>query len=299
MAGFYRAASEYAETVGGFIRAGLKNDDPVMVAVPRTNALLLREYLGVYAQRVNFADMATLGRNPARIIPAIQTFAESHSGQRVRYVGEPFWRSRTAAERYEAMRHEALLNLAFASQPISILCPYDAAGLDHVVLAEAEQTHPTLLRAGRAEPSRAYSGPGWQPAGGDGALPEPPAGLEVLTYRDQPATARTFVRERARAAGLREPRITDLVIAVGELVANTLRHTRGNGTLRVWRTPAEVICEIRDGGYISDVLAGRRYPPADAGSGHGLWVVHQVCDLVEMRTGSEGTTFRLHMGLKT
>jgi anti-sigma regulatory factor (Ser/Thr protein kinase) len=298
IAAFYRAASEYAETVGGFIRAGLNDDDPVMVAVPRTNALLLRDYLGVYAERLTFADMATLGRNPARIIPAIQAFAESHSGRPVRYVGEPVWRSRTISERSEVMRHEALLNVAFARQPISILCPYDAAGLDQAVLAAAERTHPTLLRAGRTEPSQAYSGPGWQHAG-DGALPEPPAGLEVLTYRAEPARARTFVRARARAAGLREPRITDLVIAVGELAANTLRHTRGTGTVQVWRTPAEVICEIRDSGHITDALAGRHYPAADAGSGHGLWVVHQVCDLVEMRTGSGGTTFRLHMALKT
>jgi anti-sigma regulatory factor (Ser/Thr protein kinase) len=296
IAAFYRATSEYAEAVGGFIQAGLDGGEPVMVAVPRQNALLLRDHLGVRADRVSFTDMATLGRNPSRIIPAVQAFVQSRGGQQVRYVGEPVWPSRTAPERSEAMRHEALLNVAFAAQPIRILCPYNAARLDADVLAAAEQTHPELLHAGRIEPSSAFAGPGWQPAG-PGSLPEPPGGLEILTYRDEPGRARSFVRERARAAGLREPRVTDLVIAVGELAANTLRHTRGTGTVRVWGTAVEVICEVRDGGHIRDALAGRRCPRADAGRGHGLWVVHQVCDLVEMRTGSSGTTFRLHMGL--
>jgi anti-sigma regulatory factor (Ser/Thr protein kinase) len=296
LAAFYRTASEYAETVGGFIRSGLDHDDPVAAAVPRPSALLLAEFLGVHADRVNFADMATLGRNPARIMPAIQAFAESHRGQQVRYVAEPVWRARTAPEQAEAIRHEALLNIAFPGQPITILCPYHSVGLESGVLAAAGQTHPALLRAGQIEPSAAFAGANWQPAA-DGPLPEPPAGLESLTYREEPGMARTFVRQQAWAAGLREPRITDLVIAVGELAANTVRHTPGTGIVRVWGTPVEVICEMRDSGHIRDSLAGRRRPAADAAGGHGLWVVHQVCDLAEMRTGSSGTTFRLHMSL--
>ena len=44
-----------------------------------------------------------------------------------------------------------------------------------------------------------------------------------------------------------------------------------------------------------DPLVGRRRP-AEA-TGLGLWVVHQVCDLVELRTGPAGTTIRTHMRL--
>ncbi len=58
--------------------------------------------------------MAELGRNPARIIPEVQAFTDKHPGQRVRFVGEPIWPGRSAAEICEATRHEALLNLAFA-----------------------------------------------------------------------------------------------------------------------------------------------------------------------------------------
>ncbi len=293
---FYSVLRDYASAVGGFVRAGLRAGEAVMVAVPATQAKALRDYLRADAEQVAFADMSTLGRNPARIIPAIRSFADARPGQLVRYVGEPSWRSRSAAEQVEVMRHEALLNLAFGRSEVRFLCPYDEAALDEGVLAGAERTHPALMRNGYPEPSRMYVGDGALHRE-DTPLPEPPARLPVLTYREDPAAARAFAREQAYAAGLREPRLTDLVIAVGELAANTLRHTTGTGTVRVWATASEVVCEVHDGGYIRDALAGRRLAAADAGRGHGLWVVNQVCDLVEMRTGSGGTTFRLHIAL--
>ena len=298
MAALYAGADDYAATVGAFVRDGLAAGDPVLVAVPARQALLLRDVLDHRLDAITFVDMTTLGRNPARIIPAVQTFADAHSGHLVRYVGEPLWTSRTPVEYAETMRHEALLNIAFAGRPLCVLCPYGQELLDPDVLAGVRRTHPVLMRAQGTEPSPDFADGNWPDAEID-PLPEPPAGLTVLTYRDQPAAAREFVRARASAAGLREPGLTDLVIAVGELAANTLRHTAGSGTIGVWTSGAEVICEVRDTGYIRDALAGRRFPAADAGQGHGLWVVHQVCDLVEMRTGDSGTTFRLHMGLRS
>jgi anti-sigma regulatory factor (Ser/Thr protein kinase) len=296
IAAFYRSADDYTATIGDFIASGLAAGMAVMAAVPAPNRALLVERLGRESDQVTFADMTRLGRNPGRIIPAIRSFAGSHPDRELRYVGEPIWPSRTAAETTEAVHHEALLNLAFAAQPICILCPYDAARLGRAALSQAEQTHPLVLAGGRLEPSPLFAGQAGFPGDAD-RLPDPPAEAEVVTYRENPGVARSFVRERAGAAGLREPRLTDLVIAVGELAANTLRHTHGPGWLRLWATPAEVICDVSDDGYIADSLAGRRFPPVDAGSGHGLWVVHQVCDLVEMRTSTFGTTFRLHMSL--
>jgi anti-sigma regulatory factor (Ser/Thr protein kinase) len=295
---FYNSADEYAQVTGDFVRAGLDAGSPVMIAVPAANAGIIKSHLGGRAGRAVFEEMTALGRNPARILPAISAFADSHPGQIVHYVGEPAWPSRTAPERAEVMRHEKLLNLAFGSGRIRILCPYDATRLGPDVLAEAAGTHPILMRNGHPEHSAAFSARA--PASAVASpLPGPPAGTAVLTYRDDPGAARQFARQQARAAGLPEPRLTDLVIAVGELAANTLRHTSGDGTVRVWVDDGEVICEVRDHGHIRDPLAGRRCPPADAAGGHGLWVVHQVCDLVEMRSGSSGTVFRLHMALQS
>jgi anti-sigma regulatory factor (Ser/Thr protein kinase) len=118
----------------------------------------------------------------------------------------------------------------------------------------------------------------------------------VRTYREDQSGLRLFVAEQARRAGLGGQRVRDLVIAVGELAGNTLVHTSGPGTLALWAAGDEVICQIQDGGWISDPLAGTTCPdPAAPGGGRGLWIVRQLCDRVEMDSGPSGTTFRLHM----
>ena len=64
----------------------------------------------------------------------------------------------------------------------------------------------------------------------------------------------------------------------------------------MWHDDQEIFCQLHDQGWITDPLAGRvRRSPESRG--HGLFLVNQVCDLVELRTGREGTTARLHMRL--
>ena len=53
---------------------------------------------------------------------------------------------------------------------------------------------------------------------------------------------------------------------------------------------------MQDQGWIADPLAGRVRRAPDS-RGHGLFLVNQVCDLVELRTGQAGTTVRMHMSL--
>lgn len=126
-------------------------------------------------------------------------------------------------------------------------------------------------------------------------LSPPPRDALSFTYRDELAEVRALVRVRAWRAGLPEGKASDLVLAVSEAAANTFRHTRAPGTLVIWHDENEVVCEIRDQGVITDPLAGRRAPPPGSAGGHGLWLVHQVCDQVELRSGPGGTTLRMHM----
>src|SRR5262249_57233886 len=95
---------------------------------------------------VSYGDMADLGRNPGRVIPAVRAFAEAHPGRRVRYLCEPVWPGRSAAETCEATRYEALINLALSGTPVSIMCPYDAVGLAPAALLEAKGAHPPGLQ---------------------------------------------------------------------------------------------------------------------------------------------------------
>ena len=59
--------------------------------------------------------------------------------------------------------------------------------------------------------------------------------------------------------------------------------------------PAALVCEVQDEGQITDPLAGRHPDSPDAESGHGLRIAHDLCDLVELRSGPWGTIVRLHV----
>jgi anti-sigma regulatory factor (Ser/Thr protein kinase) len=126
-----------------------------------------------------------------------------------------------------------------------------------------------------------------------------PGAMTTLTFTTDLSAVRAMVAHHARAAGLSEARIIDLVLAVSEVAANTLRHAQSAGTLEICYDADEIICQIEDEGFIGDPLVGTRRPPVDAMGGHGLWLVNQVCDQVELRSDETGTTIRLHMFLGT
>ena len=100
---------------------------------------------------------------------------------------------------------------------------------------------------------------------------------------------------RGVEAGFGGSRLADLVLAVHELATNTLRHGGGWGTLRVWREPRALICEIQDGGRIDDPMVGRELPAQGRTDGRGLWLANQLCDLVQIRCFPTGSVVRLHM----
>ena len=116
-------------------------------------------------------------------------------------------------------------------------------------------------------------------------------------YTTDLAAVRAVVYRYAMQAGLPESRAIDLVLAVSEVAANTVRHAQSPGSLKIWYDTEEIVCQIQDEGTITDPLAGRRQPSLEAGGGHGLWIVNQVCDAVEMHSDETGTTIRLHMDL--
>jgi anti-sigma regulatory factor (Ser/Thr protein kinase) len=132
------------------------------------------------------------------------------------------------------------------------------------------------------------------PAGYEHPLEPPPAAATAHRYGHDLRPVRAAVSAHATSCGLSADRTVDLVLAVSEVAANSLRHAGGMGVLLTWRTEDEVVCQVEDDGTITDPLAGRRRAASDA-AGHGLWVVNQVCDLVELRSARGRTTVRMHM----
>jgi anti-sigma regulatory factor (Ser/Thr protein kinase) len=67
--------------------------------------------------------------------------------------------------------------------------------------------------------------------------------------------------------------------------------------VRTWRENDALLCEVADAGHIADPLAGRELPPPDQLGGRGLWLVNQLCDLVQLRSSPGRSVVRLHMRL--
>lgn len=283
--------------VTGILRQATGAAAPLHVVVPGRMMRLVRSALDRTQTSIFLADMAELGRNPARIIPAGQSFCDQHPGEHVYCLWEPAWPGRSSAELLEVARHEALCNLAFSERDVTLVCLYDTTGLGADVLRDARRTHPVVLSTGFQGASPAYLGPGRLPPGCDDPLPPPTPDAAFVTFEGRLGPVREFSASQARAAGLDSPRTRDLVLAVSEIAANALGHATGGGVIRFWCTNEEIMCQVEDNGHIADPLAGRRRRPADAPGGHGLWLVNRVCDLVERRTTAAGTVTRLHMRL--
>jgi len=119
-----------------------------------------------------------------------------------------------------------------------------------------------------------------------------------FVYTTNLSEVRALAEKEAKVAGLPDDRVVDFVIAVSEVAGNTVRHAKSPGSIEIWSDDDEVICEIRDDGVIADPLAGRQPPPPDSNGGHGLWLVHQVCDRVDLHSDENGTVIRMHMSLR-
>jgi anti-sigma regulatory factor (Ser/Thr protein kinase) len=298
---FYAGERDFVEAVGAFIRDGVAEGEPTLVVVDARKIDALREHIADDTDGVCFADMAEVGTNPGAIISAWDDFVAERGaeGQRVRGVGEPVHPERTPDELVECHRHEALLNLAFADAPgFWLLCPYDVQALDADTVAEARASHPLVVEGGVERHSDRYAGLQQAAAPLEDLLPPAPARADGLAFdADALPQVRQIIARYASNAGLTRRRGEDLLLAVNELATNSVRHGGGSGELRVWADAHAITCEVSDTGTIDAPLAGRRRPSPGDPSGYGLWMVNQLCDLVQVRAHGQGGVVRLHMRL--
>jgi anti-sigma regulatory factor (Ser/Thr protein kinase) len=97
---------------------------------------------------------------------------------------------------------------------------------------------------------------------------------------------RRAVQVHVRAAGMPDDRTMDVVLAVHELMANAIRHGTGKGRLRIWQASGSLRCQIDDDGTPTSDDHSHPWPVRQ---GHGLWVVRQIADQVEILSGPTGT----------
>lgn len=294
----YSGGDEFVQGAVSFIEDALEGGEAVVVAVPHEKASLLRAEVREHDD-VRYVDTSGVAHHPGRLIGTWQEWIKEHAseGRPVRGIGESPWDEvRSPAEAEELRYHEWLLNRAFAQGPAWwLLCPYDIAH-DKAALEVMARCHPEVRRDGRTVRSQDYD-----PRAPYAFVPltEPCDPYEEFAYTigDLPLL-RDRIALSALRHGLSGRLLRDLHLAATEVATNSIRHGGGRGVLRTWREGRRLVCDFRDAGYIDDPLAGRIRPRPGQLGGRGLWLVHQLCDLVEIRSVPDGgTTVRLHTEL--
>ncbi len=277
-----------------FIRDGLAREEPVMVAVAEPRLRALRSALGPDADAVRFEDMAALGANPARIIPAWREFTRQHCGpgHPVRGIGEPIWAGRRPADIVESQFHEALLNTAVAPDtPLWLLCPYDTTTLSDEVLAEAHRSHPVIVRGGDYRGSTSYGGAVHIDTLFQQPLPAPAGPTGIVFDADRRRHIEQLIRH-ARTAGLPPGPVVRLAVAAHDVA--TAAHTgTGDARIRLWPDGTALICEITDPDVITDPMLGRNGTTGTTRD-RAAKLANELCDLVQIRSTPHGTTTRIH-----
>jgi anti-sigma regulatory factor (Ser/Thr protein kinase) len=131
------------------------------------------------------------------------------------------------------------------------------------------------------------------------ALSGPPEDAIELGFGSRNlAVLRRVVTAQGEVAGFEGRRVEDMISAVNELTSNSIRHGGGEGVLKTWREAESLVFEVSDSGRIENAeQAGRVKPETGQIGGYGLWLVNQLCDEMQVRSGADGSAVRLYFRL--
>jgi anti-sigma regulatory factor (Ser/Thr protein kinase) len=290
----YHGLREFDAAMQAFLQEAADAGEPVLVALPGPRLRHAREALGDAMADVRCEDLEQVGRNPGCLLAMIEEWVASHGGH-ARVVSEVVWPGRSHTEAVEALRHEALVNHALAGSGATVMSPFDAGELDEDILAGVEMTHPTVVEHGRRRAGTSYTDPLSTAFGELWPLDDPPGPVSEHPLTGDLMELRQAIAEDPAVASLSADRRSDLVFAINEAASNAVRYGDATCMTRIWHDGDEVVTEVSSPSAIDDVMVGRRRPAADALQGRGMWLINQVCDLVELRSGSSGMTLRMHV----
>lgn len=158
----YGSDDEYVAAVVPFLVEGLARSDAVLAAPSERQGGLLRDALGDDAKHVEFLDSVEWYRSLRGAATGYRTLVKERferGAPWIRIIGDAVWAGRSAPQVAEWFRYEAMVNLALASSPTTIMCSYDGQTLPSEVLADARRTHPEFAGADDVTPSHAYQEP--------------------------------------------------------------------------------------------------------------------------------------------
>jgi anti-sigma regulatory factor (Ser/Thr protein kinase) len=293
----YKGTDEFLRLTLPWIREGLQAGDPIIAVAHRANADALREALGGDAGQVDLRASETWYLSPARSFSGFISFAAAHPDAKcVRMIGEPIWPLDWETAVREYAHYEAVFNVIARDSPIWALCPYEVNELPDHVLDHAYSTHPYVMTASATSANDHFVEPDDYCAQLADAMSEPSGATSTIAVTADLQGLCTAIAEEAGGAGVEQHRVRLLTLAVHELATNALAHADGSATARTWTTRESFVCEVTSQGpSLSETTAG--YVPIDpaADRGRGLWLVRQLCDLVEVRSHASWTVIRVHM----
>ena len=101
----------------------------------------------------------------------------------------------------------------------------------------------------------------------------------------------------AAAAGVTADRAAKLAAATDE-IATAAHHDTGDVEIRLWHEDTAVLCEITDPAVIDNPMTGRSATPTTGTRtdrrDRAIRLANELCDLVQVRSGPDGTTVRIH-----
>jgi anti-sigma regulatory factor (Ser/Thr protein kinase) len=298
---FYGSAEEFVASLVPFAREGLEHDEAVVAAVTRANIALLTDALGADASAVSFIDRDEWYQRPATTIAGWQRLlidATDRGHRHLRLIGEVGFGSDQHHPTWT--RYESALNDVFAHAPAWIVCPYDTRVLPATLLDDARRTHPATFHPDR-RPSDHYLSPERFLS----VVPEPmppisgPPAISMELYSGVAPARRSLSAMIAASGWSGLDRTDDLIIAMSEIITNSLRYGRGRRELRVWVDDGgTVTCEVSDDGEgPADPLIGYRPPRQSVAGGRGLWIARQLCDALAIIRRNGSTVVRFAVSL--
>ena len=272
----YGGAEAFGTTCAGVVRDALNDSSRAIVLAPAARIDDVSDALGADSADVTFVATDQHARNPHRLATLLDGFTAAGEGHCVG-VSAPGVSGRSAAVRQEAEFVEFLLNESPVSDwPLTLCCLYDETSSDDAGELSMRRSH-AYLRGQDANDAFLPGQAGSMFATDLDPAPARAARLDVGSH--ELLAMRDFVRERAVSDGLDTDRTDDFVLTVNEIVTNSIRHGGGTARLAMWSADGASICEVRDDGWLRDLLAGHFAPPPSATHGRGLWLANHLCDL--------------------
>ncbi|PUA81305.1 anti-sigma factor RsbA family regulatory protein [Nocardioides currus] len=294
---FYDGSRQYAAEVGGYLRDGLARGRRGLVMAPPRRVDELRATLGRDADEVTFVEDTIAYEPQWNAYRVLRDFAATAGGARSCVVAEQRLAERIPAEVVDYGRLEAAAGVVFADFDVDLLCPYDAGTLPPHLLDIGLHAHAVVRSNGESLPNSRFEDPFDVLAGLSVVSPPPPEATSIdCSAPTDVAQARRLVRARGAEAGLRPDVVSDITLAVSEVLTNSIMHGESPTLLHLYTEGDTWVCHVHDGGRAPlDPLVGLLPPAEPSDHGYGLWLARQLCTAVDVGTDRSGTHVRLHM----